>query len=192
MVRHGGIRVPKERRKLITADIVARMIDTAPTRQDKAVLVFYYIFGTRVSEAFTIEKSDMWIDGEWLYVKIKRSKEDSKTLFPRIDTLKVRTSTPFIQYLIAHWSSVKEGKLFRYGRYDVSTARGKVWKMVKGTNPDSWVHLFRHSRNEASRQKGYTRFQRAVWHGWKDPTTADKSYSHPSEKDIEDIGGDIE
>jgi len=183
------IKVPKERRKLITPEVMGGMINRAKTRKDKAVLVFYYIFGTRVSEAFTITKSDMWIYGDILYVKIKRSK--TKGTFPKIDTLRAKTTTPFIHYLIAHWSEVQEGRLFDYGE-NSNTFRNKVWKLVKSVNPDAWVHIFRHTRNDAFRRKGYTAAQRMAWFGWVDPKTADKSYSHPSEKEIEQMGGDIE
>jgi integrase len=184
------IKVPKERRKLITPEVMGGMINSAKTRKDKAILVFYYIFGTRVSEAFYIMKEDMWIYGDMLYVKIKRQK--SKGTFPKIDTLKVKTTTNFVHYLIAHWSEVSDRmRLFDYGE-NKNTFRNKVWKLVKSVNPDAWVHIFRHTRNDAFRRKGYTVTQRMAWFGWIDPKTADKSYSHPSDKEIEQMGSDIE
>jgi len=185
------IKVPFDNRKMLTPEVVGDMINAAPTLQDKAIIVFYYVFGTRVSEAFTIEKSDMWIHGEWLNINIKHQKQ-KKSILPKIATLKARTDMNFIHYLIAHWSSVKGGKLFKYGRYDVSTARVKVWKMVKKTNKDAWVHLFRHTRNDAFRRKGYTARQRMEWFGWSNVKAAEKTYAHPSEKEIEQMGGDIE
>jgi len=186
------IKVEYEKRKLLTPEIVGGMINRAPTLQDKAIIVFYYVFGARVSEAFTIEKDDMWIYGEWFNARIKRKKTKKESVLPKIDTLKVKTTNTFIHYLIAHWSSIKEGKVFRYGRYDVSTARVKVWKMVKKTNPDSWVHLFRHTRNDAFRRKGFTTRQRMSWFGWQLPKSAEKTYAHPSEDEIEQMGSDIE
>lgn len=184
------IKVAKEDRKLITPEVMGGMINAAKTRQDKAILVFYYIFGTRVSEAFHIKKEDMWIYGDILYVKIKRSK--TKGTFPKIDTLRAKTTTPFIHYLIAHWCEVLDGnRLFDYGE-NLNTARNRVWKLVKSVNPDAWPHIFRHTRNDAFRRKGYTASQRMAWFGWVDPKTADKSYSHPSDKEIEEMGGDIE
>jgi hypothetical protein len=184
------IKVAKEDRKLITPEVMGGMINDAKTRQDKAILVFYYIFGTRVSEPFVMKKEDVWIDGEFLYAKIQRSK--TKGTFPKIDTLKVKTGTDFLHYIVAHWSEIPDGsRLFNYGE-NKNTFRNKVWKLVKSVNPNAWVHIFRHTRNDAFRRKGYTTTQRMAWFGWSDPKTADKSYSHPSDREIEMMGSDIE
>jgi integrase len=185
------IKVAKEDRKLITPEVMDGMINSASTRQDKALLTFYYIFGTRVSEPFSMKKSDIWIEGEWLYARIPRSK--SKGTFPKIDTLKVKTGTDFIHYLIAHWAEIPnpEIRLFDYG-HNKNTFRNKAWRLVKSVNKDAWPHIFRHTRNDAFRKKGYTTTQRMAWFGWIDPKTADKSYSHPSDLEIEKMGGDIE
>ena len=201
------IKVAKEDRKLITPSVMGGMINDAKTRQDKAILAFYYIFGTRVSEPFTMMKSDIWIEGDWLCARIPRSK--TKGTFPKIDTLKVKmskvkTGTDFLHYIIAHWcernDSVKlyesigyklDIRLFNYGK-NRNTFRNKVWHLVKSVNKDAWPHIFRHTRNDAFRRKGYTASQRMAWFGWVDPKTADKSYSHPSDKEIEEMGGDIE
>jgi hypothetical protein len=31
-----------------------------------------------------------------------------------------------------------------------------------------------------------------AWFGWRDPRSADKTYTHPSEEDIEEMGRSIE
>ena len=100
------IKVAKEDRKLITPEVMGGMINDAKTRQDKAILVFYYVFGTRVSEPFSMMKSDIWIDGNYLYARIPRSK--TKGTFPKIDTLKVKTDTSFLHYLVAHWAEISK------------------------------------------------------------------------------------
>ena len=186
----GEVKVPFDNRRLIDPEVAGDMIRRAKNIPDQAIIAFYYIFGTRVSEPFYMKKDDIWLDEDWFCVKIRREK--TKGILPKIDTLKVKTDTVFLHYLIAHWSSLNDGdRVWDFGN-NTNTFRNYVWRLMKRLNADVWPHLFRHSRNEYLRRKGFTTAQRMSWFGWIDPSTADKSYSHPPEKEIEQMGDSIE
>ena len=186
------IKIPFEERHLITPNEVDQMIKTAPELKDKAIIALYYIFGVRRNEPLSIIKEDIWIDDKWFYIKIKREKMKKGSVLPRIDTLKVTKDTKFLSYIIELWSGLNDGDfLFSY-HPNPATASLKIYHMIRKINPKIWIHLFRHTRNDYFRRKGYTREQRMAWFGWSDPRTPDKSYSHPAEKDIEEMGSKIE
>lgn len=187
-----NIKVPIEERHLYTPDEVAQMIEKAPTLKDKSLIAFYYIFGVREKEPFYIKREDIWVDDEWFYVKVKREKVPKGVILPKIDTLQVKLDTIFLDYIIEQFNNTKEGEFVWFYHSNLETARIYVWKMIKKTNPNAWIHLFRHTRNDYFRRKGKTREQRMAWFGWTDVRTPDKHYSHPDERDIKEMGSEIE
>ena len=185
------VTVPKENRRLIEAKDVALMLEKAPTIRDKAIITLYYIFGVRREEPLTMTKDDIWMDKDWLYLKVKREKVPKRMVLPRVDTLKVSLGTPFLQNLIAHWESVGEGKpLFAY-HSNPKTSSHHIYMMIKRCNPNVWIHLFRHTRAEKFRALGYSDAELMSWFGWLDPRTP-SHYVHPAIKTIEEMGRRIE
>ena len=185
------IAVPKELRHLYTPDEVAQMIENAPTLKDKSLIAFYYIFGVREKEPFFVRKEDIWMDNEFFYVKVKREKIPEGMVLPRIDTLKVKLSTIFLNYIIEHLNEVKDGEYIWFYANNFETSRHKVYLMIKKLNPEGWIHLFRHTRAERFREKGYSDAELMAWFGWINPNTPRK-YTHPSNKTIEEMGNEIE
>ena len=184
------IKVPKEERHLYTPDEVALMIEKAPSLRDKSLIALYYIFGFRRNEPYYIEKQDIWLDDEWFYVRVKREKIPKKMVLPRVDTLKVRKETRFVDLMIEQWNTIQEGKVWFY-HSNPNTFAHKVYLMVKATNSNGWIHLFRHTRAERFRELGYSDSELMAWFGWVDARTP-SHYVHPSRKTIEDMGSRIE
>lgn len=185
------IKVPKENRRLIDAVDMTQLIEKAPTLRDKAIITLYYIFGVRREEPLDMRKEDIWMDEEWFYLKVKREKVPKRMVLPRVDTLKVKMNTPFLQYLIAHWHSINDGNLLFSYHPNPKTTSHKIYLMIKKLNPNIWIHLFRHTRAEKFRSLGYSNVELMAWFGWTDPRTPAR-YSHPAIKTIEDMGSKIE
>jgi len=184
------IAVPKENRHVYTASDITNMVEKAPTKRDKALIALYYIFGTRRNEPFFMHKDDMWIEGEWFYLKVKREKVPRKMVLPRVDTLKVKLGTPFLGFIIDYLKDNETEFPFLY-HPNHETSAHKVYLMVKVTNPNAWIHLFRHTRAERFREAGYSDAELMAWFGWTDARTPSR-YVHPARKTIEDMGGCIE
>ena len=184
------VTVPKELRRLIEASDVAQMIEKAPTMRDRALIALYYIFGVRRDEPLEMRKESIWMDSDWLYLKVKREKVPKKVVMPRVDTLKIPKCTPFIQHIVAHWASLNEGDLMFNYHSNPRTASHAIYMMIKRLNPNVWIHLFRHTRAEKFRAAGYSDAELMAWFGWMDPRTA-SHYTHPSTKTIEDMGRSI-
>lgn len=184
------VTVPEENRRLIEASDVARMIEIAPSMRDKALIALYYIFGVRRNEPLEMRKESIWLDSDWFYLKVKREKVPKRMVLPRVDTLKVSKSTPFLQHIMAHWSSLKEGDMLFDYHSNPRTASHNIYVMIKKLNPNIWIHLFRHTRAEKFRAAGYSDAELMSWFGWTDPRTP-AHYTHPSTKTIEDMGSGI-
>jgi len=184
------IKVPKEKRHLYTVKDVAQMIEKAPTLRDKSLIALYYIFGLRRNEPYYINKEDIWMDHKWFYLRTKREKLPKKMVLPRVDVLKVSIDTVFLEYIIEQWKSVKEGRVWFY-HSNPDTFAHKVYLMVKKTNQNGWIHLFRHTRAERFREQGYSDVELMAWFGWTDARTPSR-YVHPARKTIEEMGSKIE
>ena len=167
------------------------MIEKAPTLRDKSILALYYITGVRAKEPFSIMKEDIWKDDKFLYVRIKREKVRKDVVVPMPSVLPIALTANHLQLIISQWESTAPAHQVWFYADNPETARKYVWKMIKNVNPNAWTHLFRHTRNEYFRGKGKTREQRMGWFGWTDSRTPDK-YTHPNEKDVKDLGSDIE
>lgn len=185
------IKVPKENRQLYTADDVALMIEKAPTLRDKSLIALYYIFGMRRNEPYFIFKEDVWVDDEWLFIRVKREKIPKKTVLPRVDTLKVSKKTRFVDLIIEHWKVIEPFYKVWFYHNNPGTFAHKVYLMVKATNINGWIHLFRHTRAERFREQGYSDSELMAWFGWLDARTP-SHYVHPSRKTIEEMGSKIE
>jgi len=185
------IKVPKEERHLIEPYMVAQMMEKAQTLKDKSIIALYFITGMRVKEAFKIRKEDIWQDEKYVYVRIEYQKRSKKEVIPLTSVLPINKETNFLSYIIQQWASINDGEYIWNYASNPDTARVYVWKMLKDLNPNIWIHLFRHTRNDYFRRKGMTREQRMAWFGWTDIRTPDK-YTHVSDKELKEMGDVIE
>ena len=185
------IKVPKERRHLLTQFEVAQMIEKAPTLRDKSIIALYYITGIRCSEAWSIGKDDIWWDMESLHLRITRKKRSKKEVIPSPSILIIDLKTPFIEHIQRQKEATEDGKQVWHYADNPTTARIYMSRMLKSLNQDVWPHLFRHTRAESFRIKDFSDRELMAWFGWKDIRSTTK-YTHPSEKTIKKMGSEIQ
>jgi len=146
---------------------VRGMIERARTLRDKALVAFLYIFGTRITEALKLRRERFWKEGNYLVVDVgilKRRKE-AGPLKPR-HILYARLDTPFMEYLLKHLETVREGeRVFPMSRF-------KAWRIIKELNPNCSPHFFRHTRLWRLARAGATEAELMEWAGWSDTRPA--------------------
>jgi hypothetical protein len=90
----------------------------------------------KVSEAVPgILKEDLWIEGEWLFVKALARKHGSREA-----PLQLHTSLPFIPLIIEQWKvSPPKSKVFPISEWD-------AWHTMKLIDQKKYLHFFRFNR----------------------------------------------
>lgn len=131
-------RIPRNLPKFLAPEAVAKGIDAVPVetwlqRRDRALLLFLYATGMRISEALAVAKSD--IDGEW--VRVRQGKGEKERMVPiaapALAAMEAYVSAaPFSKPYI--WMNVRGGRLSRVSAY-------KITQKYLGVSP----HVLRHS-----------------------------------------------
>jgi site-specific recombinase XerD len=133
----------------------------------KALLVFLYLFGARVSEALKLKRENFWVEGKYLAVEIPLSKK-RKNKGPTIPThiLRVNINSPFMEILLKFLENKEMNeKLWSFSRI-------KVWRTIKKFLSNCSPHFFRHSRLRKLAEKGATELHLMDWAGWSDTRPA--------------------
>ncbi len=112
-------------------------------------------------------------------------------MIPIPSEIPIRFDTSFLPYIVAQWKKTEPLKPVWYYASNPDTARIYAWRMIKKTNPNAWLHLFRHSRAEKFRSRGMTDRKLMAWFGWNDPRTPSR-YTHPNEKTLKKMSEEIE
>jgi len=131
-------RVPKQLPKFLPPETIAAGIDAIAVDswlqlRDRALLLFLYATGMRISEALAVEKADF--DGEW--VRVRHGKGEKERMVPvasqalsAIDAYV--NAAPFSKTFI--WQNARGGRLSRISAY-------KITQKYLGVSP----HVLRHS-----------------------------------------------
>jgi len=157
------------REEPLSREEIQNMIENVHDLAVKALIVFLYLYGTRISEALKLLRSDFWIEGKYLAVKIPISKK-RKSAGPTVPShiLRVSLDAPFMNILLEYLEIKKNHeKLWEFNRV-------KVWRIIKKLNPNCSPHFFRHSRLRKLAEKGATEMVLMDWAGWSDPRPAGK------------------
>jgi hypothetical protein len=90
----------------------------------------------KVSEAVPgILKEDIWIEGEWLFVKALARKHGSREA-----PLQLHTSLPFIDLIIEQWKqTLPKQRVFQLTEWD-------SWSVMKRIDQKKYLHFFRFNR----------------------------------------------
>ena len=173
---------------VITGEEAQRMISSAPTLRDKAMLAVAHEGGFRVGELLGMQVQDVILDEKGARVSVK-----GKT-GPR--TVRLITSSPLLAgWLEIHRAHDTGGAPLWYGLTNGRELKGLGYgaaiKVVRGAAKRAGVtkriypHLFRHSA--ATRDARFlTEHELIVKYGWARDSSAPARYVHLSGKDIDD------
>jgi len=151
----------------LTIPEVQEMIDQSPDNLLRALTAFLFIFGPRVSEALSLHREDMWIEGDDLAVRLKLSKRRRETGPIELShVLRANVQTPFMDYVLTWIKDIHVGSLV----FPIS--RSKVWYELKKINRDCSPHFFRHNRLTRLAEKGASNSVVKDWAGWADARMA--------------------
>lgn len=132
----------------------------------KALFVFLYYFGVRITEALGTNVRDLEVipgdEGDMLHVTVptlKNTSQDSRRLWVPIDQ-------PYVMFLIAYAKERDTGALWTYTR---------EWCRRKMQTVYPWItpHGFRHNRLDTFAQERATPFELKSWAGWSDVRPAE-------------------
>jgi integrase len=146
------------------------------TARDKALLAFLAETGLRISEALSVDRSQVKLnlDAEFIIVKdvkiMKRRKEHIVKDFPlpKTGVLKPLTKMVLTWY---HWPTIKhkdKGPLFNLGRY-------RAWQLIRHMT-GKWCHFFRSQRISFLVNKIRSTTAVAAMMGIKQSSTIDHYY----------------
>ena len=181
----------KEREKLpdelLTPEEVKRMIESADSIRDKALISVLYESGCRVGELLAMRMKDVSFEGPACSIRLT-----GKTGSRRVMLV---TSTPYLANWISHsplrndpnafiWISIgmkNHAKLLRYNsiRYILKAVARKAG-IKKRVNP----HNFRHSRATFLANK-LTEAQMCAYLGWVQGSNMPRVYVHLSGRDVD-------
>lgn len=128
----------------------------------KALFIFLYYFGVRISEALAVQSSDVEVLDDLVHVTVvtlKNKTQDSRRLWVPVDA-------PYVGYFLSYVKQRDGVKLWGYSRQ---------WARVKLQEVYPWItpHGFRHNRLDDFAQDDFTPFALKSWAGWSDVRPAE-------------------
>lgn len=141
------------------------MIEATDDIRIKSLVAFLYLYGTRITEALRLTKSDFKITKNMVTANIQVEKK-KQTTAPILwkHPLTVRHNPAnyfFVQVLLTQLGMVSEGKIWRLSRYT-------AWRKIHRLNSQCSPHIFRHTRNRRLVEKGADAIVLMDWNGWAD------------------------
>lgn len=190
--------------KAIRTDILRKPeIDTMLEKADdrlKCVIALAWIFGKRINEILTLKREDIWVQGDFLFVRfhVGKKKERQAQIIPKPYLKKIRTAHPYVSYILNWIEKFQQGYVFpSYGvdhskkvyskKYDkVYTYQvigghltpQRIWQLLKEINPNVWAHLFRESLATWMAENDATEEDLMHWFDWDDPRMAHRYVKH--------------
>jgi len=132
------------------------------------LIALAWIFGKRINELLRLEKSHLYSEGNFLFVRFfvskKKTRKDPPT--PRPYLKRISLGHPGVPYITRHREKIEEGKLFP-GMY-----REKAYYWLKKVNDKVWWHLFRESLATEMAEHGATEEELMHWFDWDRVDTA--------------------
>lgn len=159
------------RKEASTVNEIERTIFLTKYPWLKALIVFLFLYGCRVSEALNLERRKLRIEGRYIVAEIGVLKRRDKQKGPYGNVphqIHVSVKSPLAeQYLIPYLSTVTnpDAKLF-------PVSRQLVWLRLKEANPELSPHVFRHDRLMKLALRGATEAELMDWAGWTDARPA--------------------
>lgn len=145
-------------RRKLTKKTLDQMIQSPAETWVKALFVYLYYYGVRISEALAVSVEDFAVDEQNFLsvnsITLKNPTQDTRTLWVPVDS-------PHIDFLLTYIKDTDAGKLWTYSRQ---------WARVKLQETYPWItpHGFRHNRLDDFAQLGENPYALKSWAGWSD------------------------
>lgn len=177
-------------RTIMSPEEVGEMIKKADRARDECLIAVHYLTGARVSEIIELKREHITITDEELTIRFKARKKRTYGPLLKTDKLIFSRDAPFTDrisdYLLEN--NFNDDDYIFPGRGEHLT-RQRVWQIIKGLNPQTSSHFFRHTRLNKLSRKGFNLEDLRKWSGRK---TSPTEYMEKSEKDIRKIGREVD
>lgn len=171
---------------ILSEDEVLKMIETANSARDKAIIALLFDSGIRIGELLSMRKKDIELNTEPAHITVK-----GKTGMRRIPIL---FSVPYLAQYLNQMKNNDGGDHFWWNLAQ-SHVKGEmdeagIRKMLKRVGDESGIrkriypHLFRHSRASYYANK-MTEQQLKAYFGWAGDSKMAATYVHLSGRDID-------
>jgi len=156
------------------------------------LIALCWMFGKRINEYVRLKRDDLWIEGDYLFVRFLVSKKrgPKEPPVPHPYLKKIRKDHPGVQHIYDYIGMIKEGYLFPAAtkpRVRIIKMKDKTYTYqiegghihvdtalyyLKKLNRDVWFHLFRESLATRMAEKGATEEDLMHWFDWDRVDTA--------------------
>lgn len=177
-------RADRIREKLLDPSEVKKLIENAPTDQDRLGFSLLYELGCRIGELYNVRIKDVQFDKYGAIIWLTgKSGTRSRRVYSSVPDLKAHVNSH-------PEKKNSESKLFRYGRKGSSESHERtianryrrIGKDILGRNIHP--HMFRHTKATED-SKMFTDREMMILFGWKRPDMV-STYSHLSLRDVEE------
>lgn len=159
------------RKEPTTVNEVERTILLTKSPWLKAIIVFLFLYGCRITEALHLERRKVRVEDGYIIAEIGVLKRREKQkgpygILPHL--VHVSVNSPLAkEHLIPYLSTVTnpDAKLF-------PVSRQLVWLRLKEANSKISPHVFRHDRLMKLALRGATESELVDWAGWTDSRSA--------------------
>ena len=143
----------------------------------QCLVALLWLFGKRISEIIKLQRKDLWIEDNYLYVRFTVSKKASrKALAVPKPFLKRKTvKHPYVKYVISYLQEIKKEEAYVFASQRSSygyISRQHAYNKIKELNPKAWCHLFRESLATSMAEHGATEEELLHWFDWDRVDTA--------------------
>lgn len=158
--------------KLINRNDVATWLSSGAETWVIALMIFLYLYGTRIGETLSFLRGDLYTQDGYLWlIAPEATLEKNKDPYPR--RLPIKLDSPGVPYLLKYLDSKDPEDLL----FPVS--RSHAWVKIKEVDPELSPHVFRHNRATEFSLQDATDTELQIWLGQSDSRTASR-YRHRS------------
>ena len=172
-------------REIMDDDEFEATLTNGRNPRDRAIFLFYYIFGCRVSEGLKLKAgTNARVEDGRIIIHFQREKQRKSAVISK-DILRIHINSKYAEELASWIKSRAEGEYLFRGRTEGHLTRFGVLKILKRMNPNIWVHFLRANKVTYFKTKGIELGKRIDWFGWAD-SRPDKSYAGRQPVELEE------
>jgi len=191
-------RIKAKRGDILRKPEIDSMLERASTVYNGArlqcIIALAWMFGKRINEILRLKREDVWVDGDFLYVRFLVSKKKTRKdpPVPKPFLKRIRLTHPYVPYVLRWIEKIERGYIFSgYSKPRIVRVRNKetgrvyeyqkqggylsdtrVKQQLKQVNPNAWWHLFRESLATYMAEHGATEEELMHWFDWDRVDTA--------------------
>jgi len=156
-----------QRKDVLSSEEIEEMIRSADSLKNEyfrlraKCLISLFASGKRREEVASLGLNDIYVDGQFLYVRFTVVKKRKKQTITKVRTKKYPLNSRFTQYILDYWNWMKKhqpeckylfpsitnvfGQALAFHKDKHLTGR-QILNIIKELNPKAWCHLFRETR----------------------------------------------